>query len=33
MKAVVYDFFESRAGEHARAFLGECKGVEGRAGV
>ena len=23
MKAVVYDFCESRAGEHARAFLGE----------
>ena len=26
MKAVVYDFCESRAGEHARAFLGEWKG-------
>ena len=27
MKAVVYDFCESRAGEHARAFLGEWKGA------
>ena len=27
MKAVVYDFCESRAGEHARAFLGEWKGT------
>ena len=27
LKAVVYDFCESRAGEHARAFLGECKGA------
>lgn len=26
MKAVVYDFCESRAGEHARVFLGEWKG-------
>ena len=26
MKAVVYDFCESRAGEHARKFLGEWKG-------
>ena len=26
LKAVVYDFCESRAGEHARAFLGEWKG-------
>jgi transposase len=26
MKAVVYDFCESRAGEHARAFLGDWKG-------
>lgn len=26
MKAVVYDFCESRAGEHARAFLGEWRG-------
>jgi len=26
MKGVVYDFCESRAGEHARAFLGEWKG-------
>jgi len=26
MKAVVYDFCQSRAGEHARAFLGEWKG-------
>ena len=27
MKAVVYDFCESRAGEHARALLGEWKGT------
>ena len=27
MKAVVYDFCESRAGEHARAFLGDWKGA------
>ena len=27
MKAVVYDFCESRAGEHARAFLGNWKGA------
>ena len=27
MKAVVYDFCESRAGEHARAFLGQWKGA------
>jgi transposase len=27
LKAVVYDFCESRAGEHARAFLGEWKGT------
>ena len=27
MKAVVYDFCESRAGEHARAFLGAWKGA------
>ena len=27
MKAVVYDFCESRAGEHARTFLGEWKGA------
>src|SRR5450830_1857173 len=26
LKAVVYDFCESRAGEHARAFLGEWRG-------
>jgi len=26
MKAVVYDFAESRSGEHARAFLGEWRG-------
>ena len=26
MKAVVYDFAESRSGEHARAFLGDWKG-------
>ena len=26
LKAVIYDFCESRAGEHARAFLGEWKG-------
>ena len=26
LKAVVYDFAESRSGEHARAFLGEWKG-------
>jgi transposase len=26
MKAVVYDFCESRAGEHARAFLGDWRG-------
>ena len=26
MKSVVYDFCESRAGEHARAFLGEWRG-------
>jgi transposase len=26
MKAVVYDFCETRAGEHARAFLGDWKG-------
>ena len=26
MKAVVYDFCETRAGEHARAFLGEWRG-------
>lgn len=26
IKAVVYDFCESRAGEHARAFLGDWKG-------
>jgi transposase len=26
LKAVVYDFCETRAGEHARAFLGEWKG-------
>ncbi len=26
MKAVVYDFAQSRSGEHARAFLGEWKG-------
>ncbi|WP_175108537.1 IS66 family transposase, partial [Pararobbsia alpina] len=26
LKAVVYDFAESRAGEHARAFLGDWKG-------
>jgi transposase len=26
MKAVVYDFCESRAGEHARAFLGQWRG-------
>jgi len=26
MKAVVYDFCESRAGEHARSFLGEWRG-------
>ena len=26
MKAVVYDFCESRAGEHVRAFLGESRG-------
>jgi transposase len=26
LRAVVYDFCESRAGEHARAFLGEWKG-------
>jgi transposase len=25
MKAVVYDFCESRAGEHARAFLGDWR--------
>ena len=28
MKAVVYDFCESRAGEHARAFLGEFLAVQ-----
>jgi len=27
LKAVVYDFCESRAGEHARAFLGDWKGA------
>ena len=27
LKAVVYDFCESRAGEHARTFLGEWKGA------
>ncbi len=27
MRAVVYDFCESRAGEHARAFLGKWKGA------
>ena len=27
LKAVVYDFCESRAGEHARAFLGTGKGA------
>ena len=27
LKAVVYDFCESRSGEHARAFLGEWKGA------
>ena len=27
MKAVVYDYCESRAGEHARAFLGDWKGA------
>ena len=27
MKAVVYDFCESRAGEHARAFMGDWKGA------
>ena len=27
LKAVVCDFCESRAGEHARAFLGDCKGA------
>ena len=27
MKAVVYDFCESRAGEHARRFLGDWKGA------
>ena len=27
MKAVVYDFCESRAGEHARTFLGDWKGT------
>lgn len=26
LKAVIYDFAESRAGEHARAFLGEWRG-------
>jgi len=26
MRAVVYDFCESRAGEHARAFLGDWRG-------
>jgi hypothetical protein len=26
LKAVVYDFCESRAGEHCRTFLGEWKG-------
>jgi hypothetical protein len=26
LKAVVYDFCESRAGEHARTFLGEWRG-------
>ncbi|MCP5984633.1 IS66 family transposase, partial [Klebsiella pneumoniae] len=26
MKAVVYDFAESRSGQHARAFLGEWRG-------
>ena len=26
MKAVVYDFCESRGAEHARTFLGKCKG-------
>lgn len=26
MKAVVYDFCESRAGEHARTFLGDWRG-------
>ena len=27
MKAVVYDFCESRAGEHARCFQGEWEGA------
>ena len=27
LKAVVYDFCESRAGEHARTFLGDWKGA------
>ena len=27
MRAVVYDFCESRAGEHTRHFLGQCKGA------